>query len=171
MQLTANELLLISALRNINEWVSITAADTSSDKFAHARQVYRQVDEELNGDGELHMSLHAENDLGVLDGICDVLYTALQLIKAGEAAGYDVMGALSAVCANNATKIPDDTPDNSIRFLYSVEAYNEADPTNPVKINSKAGKIYLMDSNGKIRKPLGYKSVELHKYLNYNKGE
>ena len=53
---------------------------------------------------ELDNALEYVNDTEVLDGVADVLVTALGLIKKAEKGGFDVLGALKAVCEQNMQK-------------------------------------------------------------------
>lgn len=100
----------------------------------------------------------------LLDGVCDVFVIWSYLAAQLEKAGFDVEGAIGAVCANNDSKI--------------LNSYAEAaDNVDWMESQGKEG-CYIEESYlnglpfytvrndyGKIQKPKGFQSVDLKEYL------
>jgi hypothetical protein len=100
--------------------------------------------------------------LGLLDGIDDVLVTSLGLIAKAEVLGYDVLGGLSAVAANNDTKYHDteEEADATVEMYKSkgedvYKQYNEVYDVWVVK----------QSNNNKLLKPHNFVSVTLNEFL------
>lgn len=115
------------------------------------------IQEELNE--TLYKGIFLKDPKELLDGCCDVLVTAFGFMQMLDAAGFDTHHALSKVCENNDTK------------LISTDAVASADETIQMYANqnvqtalfyNEATHCYVVkDTNGKIRKPKGYVSVDL----------
>lgn len=89
------------------------------------------------------------NDVEFLDGTIDMFVVIVgQLLKL-EAAGFDVAEAMKRVDDNNLSKFPSLVED----FSYS----NEFTCT----VNEKYNVAVIKDSNGKVRKPLEFKPVDI----------
>lgn len=98
---------------------------------------------------------------GLLDGVVDVLYTTFALPRELEALNYDVTGAIQAVSDNNNTKFPTDIDIAE----ESVAEYKEQGIDVKFHLDEQTKLFVLKDNNGKIRKPVGFKSVCLDEYL------
>lgn len=99
-----------------------------------------------------------------LDGVCDLFVVTSFLMEQAEAAGFDVEGALAAVCANNDTKYATDVT----IAQASAEAHTAKGTPCKVKATSVGGTTYyavVRESDGKIMKPVDFESVDLKKYL------
>lgn len=109
-------------------------------------------------------AIDKRDDKEILDGVVDVLYTAFGLIKPMEQMGFDVMGALTAVCQNNASKlIPADNVDE---IINTVKMYKKAGVETVVSVHEPSGRCAVKNkSEGKVLKPFSYKSVNLSTYL------
>jgi hypothetical protein len=99
---------------------------------------------------------------GLLDGIDDVLVTSLGLIAKAEVLGYDVLGGLSAVAANNDTKYHDteEEADKTVEMYKNkgedvYKQYNEVYDVWVVKRKSDL----------KLLKPHNFVSVTLNEFL------
>ncbi len=176
MQLTANELQLISCLRKIKEFQSLLADSQpayngeqehreSYNYLSRLEQLAPNIVEEAN---ELSGAVSEVNDIDVIDGIGDVLFTALQLLDAGDHGGYKVLQALELICDNNLTKFLDDTEAGFLQAVYSQEAYKLENID--IRVLKRQGKLLLLDQNGKVRKPLSYRSVNLKSCIPTHKG-
>lgn len=100
---------------------------------------------------------------GVLDGVVDILVTALPLIKMAETVGYDVEGAMHAVADNNLTKL---TKNYSVAF-NTVNKFNKHSRVAYIdEIIYNGEKVYCVKriEDDKYLKPEGYVSVDLTEY-------
>lgn len=120
------------------------------------------IQEELD---EFKKAVETENNLETLDGIADVIVTsfgALQMVdeqcKARE--------GLLEVCANNLTKYVQVTDPNAKSIIdATIQMYKDKGEEVTVELNTSFGVYVFKDSNGKIRKPSNYKTVDLVSYL------
>ena len=110
---------------------------------------------------ELRDALDKNDPIEILDAVVDSLYTVLAFFKSCEAIGYDVKGAILAVCENNSTKFVKTATEAEM----SVRHYQSQGIECKSVYNEKYDCYSIVDGNGKVRKPLGYKSVELDKFL------
>lgn len=175
--ITRREEQLILAFRAIERFNAIIGNKASYASLLHqCERVQEELEETfdaLSGWVENSEAVH-DNDffaralkedidkLGLLDGIDDVLVTSLGLIAKAEALGYDVLGGLSAVAANNDTKYHDteEEADKTIEMYKNkgedvYKQYNEVYNVWVVKNTS----------DGKLRKPHDFVSVTLNEFL------
>lgn len=97
----------------------------------------------------------------LLDGVVDILYTVFALPRELEALGYDVFGAFEAVCENNDSKFVKTASEAEM----SVRHYQAQGVGCKSVYNEKHNCYSVVNSNGKVIKPLGYKSVVLDSFL------
>lgn len=96
-----------------------------------------------------------KNNVELLDGAIDMFVVVSGLLQKLEASGYNVAEAMKRVTDNNLSKFPDDAPPT---IPVPVE-WNEQ----WTLIHNRQHKVLVWrDGNGKIRKPHGYQSVDLH---------
>lgn len=100
---------------------------------------------------ELKDAFYNKDAVGLLDGVCDGFVTLMGLIQKMNVAGFKVSEAIDRVNANNLEKFK--LGEGTLNTYMSVD-WN-------VIYNSKYECFVLKDKNGKIRKPLGFKSVEI----------
>lgn len=102
------------------------------------------------------------NSKELLDGVVDIAYTLFGLMQIAEQLGYDVFGALEAVCKNNNEK-----------FVKTIEEANETAvmyEEQGVAVDIRYNEEYdvfavVRKSDGKLLKCKGYKSVVLDQFL------
>lgn len=102
-----------------------------------------------------------ENLLGVIDGVADVMVTALGLYQQLQRCGVDVEEALSRVCDNNLTKFHRD-PEEAQKTLEFYQKQNIETFVRMIKLED--GEEYygvLRKSDQKLLKPYDFKSVDL----------
>lgn len=131
--------------------------ENKTEKEAFIQQ-YKIIAEEVK---ELYDAVADEDKTETLDAICDALVTTARLIAMAQHFGYDVLGAWEAVCDNNLEKY---TTSETIA-AYSVGAYKEAGEDVTATHNEEYGVYVLKDSRGKIRKPIGFRPVNLEAFL------
>lgn len=98
-------------------------------------------------------AMETKNRVELLDGACDLYVTVAGLMQKLEAKGYDVARALQRVNQNNLDKFPKVMC--SGQWMYVKE--NQFTPI----FNDKHECFVLKDKDGKIRKPVGFKAVNL----------
>jgi hypothetical protein len=116
-------------------------------------QVY-EVTGDLNYDAELE----------VLDGMCDVLVTALQAVAQLEALGFNVADAFDRVMENNNTKIFDD---HVTATQAAVKLQEKLGVVISLQEDEYEGVKYwtMRDVNNKIRKPVDFVGVDISEFL------
>lgn len=116
----------------------------------------------LGGDGNRYLRDLSINDSQLLDGVVDIAYTLFGLMQITEQLGYDVFGALEAVCKNNNEK-----------FVKTIEEaketavmYEEQGVAVDIRYNEQYDVFAVVrKSDGKLMKCKGYKSVVLDQFL------
>lgn len=94
-----------------------------------------------------------KDSVELLDGICDSFVTLAGLIQMAEKLGFNVSGALYRVNNNNLEKFPDN--------ISASDMITYADNGWEITPNIDQGVFVLKDANGKIRKPVGFKPVQI----------
>ncbi len=102
------------------------------------------------------------NKKELLDGVVDITYTLFGLMQIAEQLGYDLFGALEAVCKNNDSK-----------FVKTIEEANETAvmyEEQNIAVDIRYNKEYdvfavVRKSDNKLMKCKGYKSVVLDQFL------
>jgi hypothetical protein len=175
--ITRREEQLILAFRAIERFNAIIGNKASYVSLLHqCERVQEELDETFNAlsgwvenseavsDNDFFVRVLKEDidKLGLLDGIDDVLVTSLGLIAKAEVLGYDVLGGLSAVAANNDTKYHDteEEADTTVEMYKNkgedvYKQYNEVYDVWVVK----------QRSNNKLLKPHDFVSVTLNEFL------
>lgn len=126
------------------------------DKAVMQKDIINQAKIILEEANETLADAEANDDVGVLDGLCDVLVTAFGLMQKLENAGFNTREAMKRVAENNASKYPrdedivlatiiNDNGANGLRYEY----------------NENFGVYVIKDRNDKIRKPVGFESVDI----------
>ena len=137
------------------------------DKPATYKQLEAQlklVQEELTE--TLDKGIISEDNVEIVDGACDMLVTLFGFVQMLERSGYDVVGAMEAVCENNNTKFINDISSAANVVNNSVRFYDEEKNERVSFSYNEAWKVFVLkDSNGKVRKPLGYESVCLGQFV------
>jgi len=102
---------------------------------------------------ELEKAYADKNAVELLDGVCDAFVTVVGLMQKMQAAGFDVGEAVECVCLNNLEKYPTEMLREDLG-TYAEKGWD-------VLYNNEYDCYVLKDSNGKIRKPVGFVSVEI----------
>lgn len=89
----------------------------------------------------------------------DVTVTIFGFIQQLYSQGYDVFGAMTKVNENNLTKVSMD----DVVAAYTVMAYEELDI--PVEKHRNPIGYSVKDENGKVRKPVNYKAVDVAEFV------
>ena len=83
------------------------------------------------------------------DGVADIFVVVCGMIQKLAASGYDMKSVLERVTENNLSKYP--SVGTAIRY----------DPAHTITVNEKHQVQIIKDANGKVRKPLDFKPVDL----------
>jgi hypothetical protein len=102
------------------------------------------------------------NKKELLDGVVDIAYTLFGLMQIAEQLGYNVFGALEAVCKNNDSK-----------FVKTIEEANETAvmyEEQNIAVDIRYNEQYdvfavVRKTDNKLLKCKGYKSVVLDQFL------
>jgi hypothetical protein len=103
---------------------------------------------------ELEKAFAEKNSVEMLDGVCDAFVTVAGLMQKMQKAGFNVNKAIERVCLNNMEKYPTQMLGKDFDEYYHQKGWH-------VLYNSEYDCYVLKDKSGKIRKPLGFKSVEI----------
>lgn len=137
---------------------TIVGSDVS---YETLEQKLARVDEEVQETiAAISHSVVDEKEL--LDGVVDIAYTLFGLMQITEQLGYDVEGALEAVCVNNDSK-----------FVRTIEEANETAviyEEQGIEVDIRYNEVYdvfavVRKSDGKLLKCKGHKSVVLDQFL------
>lgn len=120
---------------------------------------YDLIKEEFN---ELTAAMQAKDTEEVLDGCIDILVTTYGLLQKLEALGCNVEQAMIDTANNNASKFP--YADQGPNVLATVAMYAEQGIKVQGTFNDEYQRYVIRDTNGKVRKPLGYVSNDLSKH-------
>ena len=114
---------------------------------------------------EFKKGVETDDPLETLDGAEDLVVTAfgaLQMVDEVSSARE----ALLEVCDNNLTKYVQVTDPNSRDIIdKTIEKYKNEGVEIEVQFNKTFGVYVFKDKNGKVRKPVSYKNVDLVSYL------
>lgn len=137
---------------------TIVGSDVSYETLA---QKLARVDEEVQ-ETIAAISYSVVDEKELLDGVVDIAYTLFGLMQIAEQLGYDVEGALEAVCKNNNEK-----------FVKTIEEANETAvmyEEQGIVVDIRYNEQYdvfavVRKSDNKLLKCKGYKSVVLDQFL------
>jgi len=110
---------------------------------------------------ELADALEDVDDVEILDGLADSLVTVLGAIKRAEKGGFDVLGALLAVCENNMLKYTFDY-EQAVKWAFELEQKLGVEVV--VFGDEKLYGVMRSDT-GKILKPINHPKVSLDNFL------
>ena len=136
-----------------NEFNSIAGNDTKLTKEDYKAQ-YKVLFEEVK---EIEEALDTDNIVELVDGVIDTLVVALGFVQKLEKQGVNMSKAMELIAENNLSK-------------YTMNAYyadlSVADyKSKGIEVVSEFNKEYcvyvLRDTNGKVRKPINFKSVSI----------
>lgn len=139
---------------------TIVGSDVSYETF---EQKLARVDEEVQETiAALSSNYGVVDEKELLDGVVDIAYTLFGLMQITEQLGYDIEGALEAVCKNNNEK-----------FVKTIEEANETAvmyEEQGIAVDIRYNEEYdvfavVRKSDFKLLKPKGYKSVVLDQFL------
>lgn len=135
----------------------------TSEFWSQIRNQTERVVEEVN---ETLDAAIDEDTVGMLDGMSDILVTAIGLYQKLAQFGYPVEEALERVCDNNLTKFHEtaEEANETVQFYrdFIVETF-----VRMVTLNN--GEVYysvIRKSDGKLLKPKYYQSVDLSDLAN-----
>lgn len=110
-------------------------------------------------------AVEAEDYVATLDGYCDIMVTTAGFGQQLSNLGMNIVGALEAVAANNLTKfIPVGLEGFKLATLTQEEFQSKNIPV-IIEQNNQFARYVIKDANNKIRKPLGYVSVDLTPFV------
>jgi hypothetical protein len=92
-----------------------------------------------------------------LDGVIDTMVTCAGLLQKLEALGINVRKAMQDTVNNNLSKYPSD-PDTA---NATIEMYKSEGILTRIEYNERHQRFIILDSNDKVRKPVGYSSNKL----------
>lgn len=145
---------MYQAVKDFNNLAS--NADTTIKGFkTQQRNVYEECIKEVEE------ALNENNVVKLLDGVVDGLYVVFGQLAKLEALGCDIEGAIKQVCNDNLTKFPFEAEVAQASVLH----YNAQNIHVSYTYNAKHKRYIIKDSNGKVRKPLGFTSTDLTKYV------
>lgn len=120
------------------------------------------IKEELN---ETIEALENEDYVNVVDGFCDVMVTTLGLGQQLSNLKVDIYGAMQSTAVNNHSKFVYYDDDSDFVIKKSVEKYMNEGVIILVEFNTDYNSFILKDTNNKIRKPYGFVSNNLSKFV------
>lgn len=107
-------------------------------------------------------ALEENNPVEILDGAIDEFYIICGKLAILDKIGYNVEEGIRRVCENNLSKFPQQTEDGS-HAIFALDNGYTVEGRAIFNRTLKAFEVFTVyqDANGKIRKPEGFKSVNL----------
>lgn len=134
-------------------------------EYVLVADIAKQVDLVHEEAKELLCDTKLHNYEGVLDGLCDVLYTAAYLMTLMSNAGYDVEGAMQETARNNLSKFIPNTPEGNIRLKQTLEYYGGLNVAVFAELHGPSQQWVVKNSVGKVMKPIDFVSNDLRKFI------
>jgi uncharacterized protein YabN with tetrapyrrole methylase and pyrophosphatase domain len=135
---------------------------TDPDSLEFAQTMKNQVLRVKEECEELLEALEYGDKVGIIDGVVDILYTALPLAEIAFSAGYKVEPACMEVAKNNLTKFTT-CYDVAVKTAEKYgENYVHVDQ---IIFNGATYYPVLRNEDLKLMKPVGYESVNLEKFV------
>lgn len=122
--------------------------------YRDLKEQYKLIVEELK---ETEEGLAKNDPEEVLDGVVDVLVTALGLLQRLESLGINTSDAMRITAGNNWSKFPI----NEAVAIESAEMYDRQGIDVQVRYNSEYDVFVIKDENDKVRKPSNFVSNDL----------
>lgn len=149
-------------IKNCYLFNAVAGKDVPKTRQDLRRQV-KLIQEELN---ETNKAIMERNMEAALDGVVDVLVTALGLAQQLESLGCNLSGAAVATSENNLTKfLPTSTKDLSRVIAEEVAKFKEAGIEVTHRVDTERGFVVFKDANDKIRKPSFFVSNDLRDFV------
>ena len=120
------------------------------------------IKEELN---ETIAALEKDDYVDVADGFCDIMVTTLGLGQQLSNLKVDIYGAMQSTAINNHSKFVYYDDDSDFTIKKSLEKYRSDGITILVEFNTDYNSFILKDINNKIRKPYGFISNNLDRFV------
>lgn len=124
----------------------------------HLLNQFKLIEEEVQ---ETKEGFQSNDVVEVLDGIIDTLVVTLGMLQKLEAMGIDVTKAMKDTAQNNLSKFVDNTHQSSTWSNITVNKYLEEGIHVTPSYNQEYNVWVFKDTNGKIRKPQGYKANDV----------
>jgi hypothetical protein len=113
---------------------------------------------------EMRDAIELQNPVELIDGYVDSMVTLLGMRDMLANLQFDVCGAESTVADNNDTKFLSSFSDRSV-LEYTVHQYQIQGITCRSVYNAQYDCYVFLDQNNKVRKPVGYKPVDLTPFI------
>jgi hypothetical protein len=113
---------------------------------------------------EMRDAIEVRDPVELLDGYVDSMVTLLGMRDMLANLQFDVRGAESTVADNNDSKFLSGFTEPSV-FEYTVQGYRKQGVEIKTMFNPEYHSYCFVDSNGKVRKPLDYKPVDLTPFI------
>jgi len=147
---------LLDFKRKCNDF-NVIAGKTGVPSLDDLKNQVRLITEESK---ELLEAFENESLINTLQELTDVLVVSFGLLEQFRKLNYDVDGALLAVADCNLSKFTKDRDES----WKSMEEYHEAGTDVTVDYNEDYKVYVIKDANDKVRKPLGFKKVNLEEF-------
>lgn len=134
------------------------AGSTNTDYKSFKNQVALIYEE---GVKEAEEALRDGSVVKMLDSVVDALYVVMGNLQRLELMGCDIQGAIKQVCTDNISKFPSDEEIAAKTVLH----YNKQNINASWEYNEDYRRYVIKDENKKVRKPVGFTSTDLSKYV------
>lgn len=134
------------------------AGSTNTDYKSFKNQIALIYEEGVKEAGE---ALRDGSVVKMLDSVVDALYVVMGNLQRLELMGCDIQGAVKQVCIDNISKFPSDKETAAKTVLH----YNKQNINASWEYNEDYQRYVIKDENKKVRKPIGFTSTDLSKYV------
>lgn len=152
-----NEYDAVRFIQDVYAFNELSGQASKLDKSA----IYNQLKLIAEETDELHEAVETNNAVEALDACIDIMYVLAGMMQKLEAMGMDVVGAMQQVANDNLTKFPGS---KEVAEL-TQDMYNKQGIETTVTYSDKFNRWVIKDTNAKVRKPIGFTSTDLTKYV------
>lgn len=134
------------------------AENTDKLRLENIKNQVRLILEEAH---EIMDGVNNNDPVEILDGVADLYVVLNGLTSKLVALGFNVSGALQQTNENNLSKFPA----SEVIAKDTVEMYRAQNIETTYAFNEVHGRYVIKDTNGKVRKPVGFVSNDLSNCL------
>jgi len=157
-----NQYTLNSLEQDVYKFNEIAGKAATAPTKQQLLQQLALIQEELT---ETIAAVEADDQTETIDGLCDVLITAVGFKHMLDLQGYNTSEAMQATAENNLSKfIKLDGYSARETITESLIKYKTQNKITVVH-NAKYDVVVLLDENNKVKKPVGFVSNDLSKFI------
>jgi len=149
-----NQYTLNSLEQDVYKFNEIAGKAATAPTKQQLLQQLALIQEELT---ETIAAVESDDQTETIDGLCDVLITAVGFKHMLDLQGYNTSEAMQATAENNLSKF--------IKNYATMDGIYVRESNVRAEYNAKYDVVVLLDENNKVKKPVGFVSNDLSKFI------